>query len=410
MDQANAHQRGRPGRVLLAIGIGLAAFVLMVLGAPRADAAKLTISDQSTKVTNEGDSSANTGGNTAIGNNSVNTATNDQDATATGDGRGDAVAFNSSSSSNTSDGSATIATGDASATGATSATNVSQGAASGGDSGLTIADQSARVTNDGDARANSGDNLAIGNNSINDVTNEQEATADTDRGDATAANLADVSNVSDGSALITTGDASATGVASDTQLQQWLADGSNHGITIADQSVRVRNDGDADANTGDNVAIGNNSINSVDNDQDASADSDRGDGLATNIADVVNRSDGSASVHTGNASATGVDATIAGSQAVTGGGGALTLADQSANLRTDGDADAVSGDNLSLGNNALNAAVNDQEATLDLDNGSAIVTNLIDLSNISDGSGNVSTGNATSWGTIVDLIWKQEQT
>jgi hypothetical protein len=396
--EPRANQRAGPGKVLLGVGVSLAAFVFVALGATRADAAALTVADQKTHVTNTGTATATTGGNVAIGNASINTATNDQDAAAAGNG---SVAANVATTSNTSNGSASITTGDATATGTQGTTSVTQAAASGGGSGLTIADQTARVTNDGDARARTGGNLAIGNASFNLATNDQEATASGGGSGKVAVNIADTSNTSDGSASITTGDASATGVVAGTSIDQSLLDGSNHGVVIADQVARVHNDGDAVARTGDNLAIGNASINVVDNDQDATATG--GNGLAANFATVANRSNGSATVRTGNASAPGVDAWVGGSQLVAAGGGVLTLADQLATLASDGSAVAASGSNAALGNDSLNVAVNDQEAL-----NPNVAVNLIDLINASNGSGGVFTGNATAWGTIVSAFFRQD--
>jgi hypothetical protein len=304
-----------------------------------------------------------------------------------------------------------VSTGKASATGVSSETNVQQAAAGGGgDNSLTIADQKTNVSNDGDASASTGDNVAIGNNSLNVAANDQDARARSRRGDALAVNQADVSNDSDGSADISTGDAHATGVVSDTSVDQDLVGaGGKNGVTIADQTVNVHNDGDADADSGGNLAIGNNSLNVAVNDQDARARSRRGDALAFNGADVSNRSDGSASVDTGNATATGVDASLDGSQSVVGGGtNSLTLLDQKATFKNDGDANAGSGNNASLGNNSLNVSVNDQVARVRR-RGDAIAVNVVDVGNDSNGDGSVSTGNSTAWGTIVDVVFTQEQ-
>ncbi|HEV2809520.1 MAG TPA: hypothetical protein VGV93_03875, partial [Acidimicrobiales bacterium] len=96
--------------------------------------------DQDAAVVNIGDANANTGGNTAIGNNSTNVVSNDQTAVAVGD---DGVvdpccpqpqaansASNTSTAANTSDGTAAISTGDAAAVGNVSQTAIDQHASS----------------------------------------------------------------------------------------------------------------------------------------------------------------------------------------------------------------------------------------------------------------------------------------
>ena len=96
----------------------------------------IQVVDQNASVVNPGSASANTGGNIAIGNASSNSAAHRQ-----GDGAVPDVARTSSSSSpstqvnsnsgtasNTSDGSATIHTGDATATGNDSSTDINQDA------------------------------------------------------------------------------------------------------------------------------------------------------------------------------------------------------------------------------------------------------------------------------------------
>ena len=86
------------------------------------------IGDQEADVDNVGVASANTGGNTAVGNNSTNTATSTQDADASlGFGSGDdATAANQATNTNASDGTASVQTGPASAVGNVSETDIDQ--------------------------------------------------------------------------------------------------------------------------------------------------------------------------------------------------------------------------------------------------------------------------------------------
>lgn len=102
--------------------------------------------DQSADVVNAGGAAANTGANSAVGNNSLNEASNDQSAVAVDDGptadshdacnpcappSSGPTAGNTSSVSNHSDGTAVIGTGDATAVGNISNTEINQSADSG---------------------------------------------------------------------------------------------------------------------------------------------------------------------------------------------------------------------------------------------------------------------------------------
>ena len=92
---------------------------------------------------------------------------------------------NIASTTNRSDGSASITTGDACACGNNADTTIHQDAAAAfGDDGLVIADQDADVDNEGEAEANTGDNEATGNDSDNDAETEQETEIDVDDLDA----------------------------------------------------------------------------------------------------------------------------------------------------------------------------------------------------------------------------------
>lgn len=79
------------------------------------------------------------------------------------------------------------------------------------------------------------------------------------------------------------------------------------GVALADhrddQKAKVVNKGKARADSGDNVAIGNDSENKAKNNQKAKAKGKKGDKTAKNDANVSNRSNGSASIDTGDASA-----------------------------------------------------------------------------------------------------------
>jgi len=107
------------------------------------------------------------------------------------------------------------------------------------------------------------------------------------------------------------GNASAVGNVSDTRIVQSAPSfGSGGGIYIGDQEANVYNHGDASANTGHNDVTGNNSTNTATSAQDAHAGSvfgagAGGDQTAANDAHNTNVSDGTAALHTGDASAVG---------------------------------------------------------------------------------------------------------
>ena len=292
-------RRGRVAAVLF--GTVTAGVVLLAAG--RAGA-QVVIADQSADTDNSGVAVANSGGNAAAGNTSDNRARNDQRARS-GDARDDSVAANLGSTGNSSDGSATVDTGDAAAVGNHSATTQSQAVDSGGRRGVVIADQDSDVDNSGLAIANTGFNLAVGNASDNRVRNEQRARSGDARDDSVAVNIGGGGNNSDGTAGITTGDAWAAGNVSDTVVSQALWADGNGGITVSDQDADVDNEGFGLANTGFNLAAGNVSDNRVRNFQRARTGDARDDSVAVNIAGGGNDSDGSAWIATGDAFAVG---------------------------------------------------------------------------------------------------------
>jgi len=156
--------------------------------------------------------------------------------------------------------------------------------------------------------------------------------------------------------------------------------------------------------------VGNASDNEADNDQDADADSDGGHccggwAIASNFGGASNHSDGTASIETGDATATGVDADIFINQISTGGccfGGG---SDQSVDVDNEGFAIANTGFNLAVGNASDNEADNDQDADADSDGGhccggDAVAINVGGASNHSDGSAHIDTGDATAVGVL----------
>jgi len=178
--------------------------------------AGFAIIDQTQDVTNTGTAIANTGLNVAAGNLSDNTVTNVQTATADGTaGAASVTANNTGSPTNWSNGAVAIVTGNAFALGNLSGTGGDQVInVDGGDFALVTQDKT--VDNDGTGIANSGLNAGVGNASVNDSTNVQDAAAAGGDDNLVANNIGDPSNTSNGAASIVTGDATAFGNVSGT--------------------------------------------------------------------------------------------------------------------------------------------------------------------------------------------------
>jgi len=384
--------------------------------------------DQVADVDNDGDAEAETGENDATGNNSDNDADVDQDIEVSEEDGGDlelgdAVLSNIGEAANTSDGSASITTGEACANGNWSATDIAQEAdvAIGAD-GFTFIDQVAEVENDGDADADSGDNDATGNNSDNDSDLEQELEVSEENGgeleaeDTVLSNIGAATNDSNGSADITTGDAIACGnVATDSISQAAAFANDDDGFAFFDQVADIDNDGDADAETGENDATGNNSDNDADNfEQSIEASEEDGGDLefsefvSSNIGEAANTSDGSASIDTGDATASGnyTESNIAQDAAFANDGDGFAFIDQEADIENDGEGEAETGDNDATGNDSDNDAEDfDQEIEVSEENGGdlelegdSVLSNIGDARNESDGSADISTGDAIAYG------------
>ena len=318
-------------RVAMASATVLAASGIGLVAAPMAFGQIVVLggSTQTAGVTNSGSASANSGGNTAIGNNSTNTVT------AGGPGL-ISVPIELGTSANTSDGAAAVATGPATAAGNSAQTQVGQSNGSGNtvNSFLAGQAQSVGVTNAGSASANSGGNAAIGNNSTNTVTG-----GDTAGGlAAVGVSIGGAGNNSTGRATVTSGAASAVGNSSSTNVGQSSVQGGGGagsggsavrpgvgavagiggaGVGAAPcgsgrfaslQEVDVRNQGQAQANTGNNVAIGNNSTNDFASGGGGTVSGGLL-GVGITIGGPVNNSSGTAVINTGPATAVGNNAT-----------------------------------------------------------------------------------------------------
>jgi hypothetical protein len=265
------------GLARLAVGLGVAGAALLI---PTAAFGQLIT------VGNSGGGSAQSGGNTAVGNESSNTATQAQGVSLLG--------INLGSPLNSSSGAAQVTTGPATATGNSSSTGVGQGSGTG-----HAGPQVAGVTNAGQANANTGGNTATGNASNNIATGQQTVTGGLA---GIGLNVGGPTNVSNGVASVATGPADAVGNQSATEVAQTGGAGHGCGGGRGLQVADVQNQGVADANSGDNLAVGNASTNEA-----TQAQVVEGGllGLGVNVGGPSNVSSGVASVATGPADAAG---------------------------------------------------------------------------------------------------------
>lgn len=265
--------------------------------------------DQIVIIANIGVAKANTGGNTAKGTTSEITVHG-------AGGGGHTVEVDS-------DGQATITTDVALAIGNESVTEITQEMEVVGDGEDASSVQEHRVENIGSADANSGDNTSQGN--VLDSHNDHSA------------GVGSVTDTSNGSASITTGDAEAIGNLSETTIDQNAkATGTGSAKVDAIQIANVINFGTATANTGGNTAVGNQHTSTV----------------AQSGGDVDVEASGDAAVTTGNATATGNISTTDVTQVAeaTASGDAEVYVAQSSVVFNIGAAAANSGFNVALGN------------------------------------------------------------
>jgi hypothetical protein len=395
----------------------------------------LNLLPQLSGVQNLGAAVAESGGNTATGNDSTSRTSFSQSA-AIGPGAtviAPVVLSNQADVSNTSDGAASIATGAAKATGSHSSTELSQDL---DPSGLILPTQVADVVNLGIGVAESGGNTATGSATgaaVNIVSGAQSSVlggpgATLLAGQAVASNTADASNDVDGSAAIATGAATATGNRSATTLDQ-AADNSvdGLGLIVGTQAAVVANLGLADANTGGNVAVGNVSSNTASASEATDVGSTSGPGttvaagsiIASNQMDLGNSSDGSASITTGAASAWGNDSSTDVSQDESGtvNGFGVNLETQVALPVNVGVAVADSGDNTATGNTSTNTLGFSSSASVAAFNGASpamvlgtgvLATDAASVQNTSDGSAAIDTGDAAAWGNSSTTDLAQE--
>ncbi len=363
----------------------------------------VVIVDQNATITNIGVGVANTGGNIAVGNLSINNASAVQVADATNTG-GDGIASNNATVRNNSGGDARVDTGDATAVGSTSTNTVNQ-TFDGDFDGLgvvVLVDQNTTVNNIGIGIANTGLNAAVGNGSQNTAFADQDSeAANTGPGDSVAANNATSTTNSGGSAGIITGDATATGNVATNNISQVVnvnAQGSLGSIVLVDQNAAVNNIGISLANTGLNLAVGNLSSSTSNAIQGAvSGAGPPGDSIASNDGIASTDSQGTASIKTGHAESAGNRSTTNLTQVVdvNSEAGGLVLTDQIANVFNIGIAISNTGGNLALGNlSQTNDATVDQTAASDSIGGDAVAANFGSATTNSNGSASIDTGSA----------------
>lgn len=127
---------------------------------------------------------------------------------------------------------------------------------------------------------------------------------------------------------------------------------------------------------------------------------------ASNESDIINRSDGTAAIDTGDASAVGNISNTAVNQTadVTGGNAGV---DQDATVVNAGEAAANTGANTAVGNNSTNVVSNDQTAVAvdggaTADDPGATAANTSSATNESNGTAAISTGDAAAVGNVSD--------
>jgi hypothetical protein len=366
----------------------------------------IIVVNQTGAITNSGVALANTGINDSAGNERTSGAAVLQTAQAAA-----GLATNTGSASNTSNGKATISTGSAKAVGNHSdATLVqsSNGAAGGDTPGLVVIGQSALVANLGVGVANTGINEADGNEGLDDATVLQNNGVLTPEITGVASNSADASSWSDGTAGATTGAATATGSSSTTGLHQAtsanLADGG--GLALPTQAASVVNAGLGIADTGNNEADGNASVNTAGVDQNIEGDGVAPYvGVASNSGTAGNTSDGTGTVRTGDAWASGNESETVLDQVSVAEPGDLHVLPQLAGVQNLGGAFAETGGNLAGGNAAESTGLNPGPAVTqnligpaDSPLGATVQSNQAEMANASDGSGHVTTGDARATG------------
>ena len=333
---------------------------------------------QFTEVTNSGTGTADSGANQCVGNESVNSLGGPQITQGGLIGLG----LTLGGPVNYSAGSCEITTGDAAADGNVSQTGVAQG---GGFPFLF--GPAAGVSNTGEATANTGGNRCAGNLSVNTLGAEQVTQGGLI---GLGLTLGGPVNYSTGSCEINTGSAAAVGNAAQTQVEQ----GGGGFPFFFGPVAGVSNSGAAGANTGGNQCVGNASVNNLGGPQITQGGLI---GLGLTLGGPVNYSDGSCTITTGDAAATGNTAQTFVSQ--WGGGhagpGFPFFFGPTALVSNDGTGLANTGGNAAAGNLSQNNLGGPQQTFSPL---LALGITAGGPTNFSDGSAFIGTGSAAATG------------
>jgi hypothetical protein len=350
-------------------------------------------------VVNLGVGIANTGGNTATG---------------VGGGAAGGSSSGGSTAANDASGNAAITTGDATAVGNVGRVQVTQAADAAAGTGQVISDQAADITNVGVAFGNTGLNLVIGNSTVQLILVDPAAGGATAPAGNAATATDSATNAATGMAAVTTGGATAVGNASSTTIDQLaVAEAADGGFVSILQRALVLNLGIALANTGMNSAVGNQSVDLDELQQQSIAAAFwaslqslfggsswlglPGSGTATTPVTAANTSNGAAVVSTGDASAIGLAATTEVIQQAAGsaGAGGQAYVTQDATITNAGLAVANTGANDAAGLVALDAVIEGQWAGL----GDFLVGYLTQL-----GAGTTTASPATSSWALGDVL------
>ncbi len=276
--------------------------------------------------------------------------------------------------------------------------------------------QSTGVGNTGQGSAGTGGNSSVGNASGNDAGTQSTQTAPADGGLLGLGGLLNAgvnlnvggapSNTSNGTSAVNSGPATATGNTATNGVTQAGGGGAVapiFGPVIPVQSAGVGNAGSAAADTGGNRSVGN------DSDNDASVTQNASGGLINLPVNLnllgapSNVSNGTSTINTGAADATGNEAVNTVDQVRTGalfGPGKCEgfRGLQSAQVQNAGAARADTGGNASVGNQSTNDASVTQNASGGLINLPLNLNLLGGVTNVSDGQSAITTGPATATG------------
>ncbi len=234
-------------------------------------------------------------------------------------------------------------------------------------------------------------------------------------GDITAGTFGDATNSSDGSSKVGTGNAKSSGNESTTHVEQSVDADSGLGLILTPQTALVVNAGVAQADTGDNTAIGNESLNNATLLQTDTVTINGlllGDAVATSSGVAENESDGDACACSGDATASGnlSDTTLVQDLDASANGGSVVIVPTTGVVANLGAGVALTGLNTATGNSSDNGATTTQASTIDVDLlglGDQVATSSGDAGNASDGTAEVGSGNARAIGNTSDTVMTQ---